>query len=214
MPKQQSASQNAANGQNSNARLNAFIATRNEATNYQSTSEPEVDYDVNFDIEDHTKNSSGDEDLYGDNYRFIGSFTKLLQHDDQGRLKHVVIENVNAIEEYRKLIAAMKFDPDPNAVQKNGDINHIIRADDGNPMARVWINPQSAFAYSTKGGDISFFKMRKPPKLASKENAAEMIEVYLQALCRDVTFSDYGTGTGTDKVKFPDGTRNLIQRCC
>lgn len=209
MQEQKSAAQSAANGQNSNQRLDAFVRTRNEATAYQATSEPQVDYDVNFDIEDHTNNSSGDEDLYGEHYRFIGSFTKLLQHDDQGRLKHVYAEHVNAIEEYRKLIAAMKFDPNPNATQKNGDINHIKRANDVQG-ARVWINPQSSFAYSTKGGDISFFKMRKPPALASKENAAEMIEVYLQALCRDVAFSDYGTGTGTDKVKFPNGTEQSI----
>jgi len=213
MKKQQKAAKNAANGQNYNARLNAFIETRNDATDYQATSEPLVDYDVNFDIEDHSANSSGDEDRYGEHFRFIGSFTKLLQHDDQGRLKHVYAENVNAIEEYRKLIAAMKFDPDPDATQKNGDINHVERASDRNNLPgprRVWINPQSAFAFSAKGGDISFFKMRKPPALASKENAAEMIEVYLQALTRDVAFSDYGTGTGTDKVKFPNGTHGSI----
>lgn len=217
MKKAQQKAANAAGGQNSNARLDAFIQTRNDAADYQATSEPIVDYDVNYDIEDHSNNSSGDEDRYGEHFRFIGSFTKLLQHDDQGRLKHVYAENVNAIEEYRKLIAAMQFDPNPNATQKNGDINHVKRAtdDEGNEPERVWINPQSAFAFSTKGGDISFFKMRKAPALASKENAAEMIEVYLQALTRDVDFSDYGTGARTDKVKFPDGTyKSITQFAC
>jgi len=198
-------------------RVAKFKATREAATALQSQAEPIANYDPDFDIEDHTKNSSGDEDRYGEHFRFIGSYTKFLQHDDQGRLKHVVAENVNAIEEYRKLIAAMQFDPDPNAAQKNGDINHVKRATDadGNEPERVWINPQSAFAYSNTGGDISFFKMRKPPALASKENAAEMIEVYLQALCRDVDFSDYGTGAGTDLLKFPDGTmRSITQFAC
>lgn len=203
-------------------RVTAFVAKRNEATELQSQPEPQVNYDPEFDIEDHTNNSSGDEDMYGDNFRFIGSFTKLLLHDDQGRLKADTRMGIDSIEEYRKLIAAMRFDTDPNSTQTNGDINHVMRAydvrkqngtlpdgADDNP-ARVWVNPQSAFSFSLKGGYISFFKMRKSPALRSKENAAEMIEVYLQTLCRDVAFSDYGTGMRTDKFKFPDGTYQSI----
>ncbi len=190
-------------------RLSAFQTAREEATNLQSQAEAQVNYDPEFDIEDHSQNSSGDEDMYGDNFRFIGSFTKLLEHDDQGRLKADAATGVDAIEEYRKLIAAMRFDPDPDSTQTNGDINHVKRANEA-PGARVWVNPQSAFSFSLKGGDISFFKMRKAPALRSKENAAEMIEVYLQALCRDVSFNDYGTGLRTDKLRFPDGTYQSI----
>jgi len=203
-------------------RVSAFVAKRNAATEFQSQAEPQLNYDPEFDIEDHSTNSSGDEDMYGDNFRFIGSFTKLLLHDDQGRLAASVADGIDSIEEYRKLIAAMRFDPDPDSTQTNGDINHVMRAydvqkqngtlpdgADDNP-ARVWVNPQSAFSFSLKGGDISFFKMRKAPALRSRENAAEMIEVYLQALCRDVSFNDYGTGLRTDKVLFPDGTYQSI----
>ncbi len=209
-------------------RVSAFKATRDEATALQSKAEPQANYDPEFDIEDHTNNSSGDEDMYGEHFRFIGSFTKLLLHDDQGRLAASVADRIDSIAEYRKLIAAMKFDSDPNSTQTNGDINHVLRAYDvrkGNGTLppdvqeddpqRVWINPQSAFSFSLKGGDISFFKMRKAPALRSKENAAEMIEVYLQTLCRDVSFSDYGTGMRTDKYKFPDGEyRSITNFAC
>jgi len=195
-------------------RVSAFKATREAATALQSQAEPQANYDPEFDIEDHSKNSSGDEDMYGEDYRFIGSFTKLLLHDDQGRLKADAVAGIDSIEEYRKLIAAMKFDPDPRSAQTNGDINHVKRANEADG-ARVWVNPQSAFSFSLKGGDISFFKMRKPPALRSKEHAAEMIEVYLQALCRDVAFSDYGTGLRTDKFRFPDGTyQSITQFAC
>ncbi len=176
-------------------RLENFLDKRRVAIGNLACDVKEIDYDLNFDVEDHNNNSSGDEQTYKDK-RYLGSFSKLLEHDSDGLLTE------QGVQEYEKLVSRMKFDSDPNSIETNGDLNGVRRANEGDEQPRIWVNPQSAFSYSLKGGDISFFKMRAAPALNSIENAAEMMEVYLQTLCRDVAFNDYGTGLRTDKYVF------------
>lgn len=185
------------------SRLRKFKDLRKDAINNQKKAEPGASYDPTFNIEDHDKNSSGDETKYK-NEKYLASFSKLLKHDPATGL--LTDEAVAQLEEMQR---RLRFDADPNSTETNGDMNGIERAniDPNDPEApsRVWVNPQSAFSFSIKGGDISFFKMRPAPSLSSKENTAEMIEVYLQTLCRDVDFGDYGTGIRTDKFQLDNG---------
>ncbi len=179
-------------------RLQSSCKNREQSTANKKKSQQLIDYDVNFNIEDHNANSSGDETTYADS-NYVGSFHKLLEHDENGLLTE------DAVAQFEEMQRRLRFDRDPDSSQTNGDLNGIRRANEMDQNPRIWVNPQSAFSFSLKGGDISFFKMRPAPALNSAENAAEMIEVYLQTLCRDVAFSDYGTGLRTDKFRLDNG---------
>ena len=61
------------------------------------------------------------------------------------------------------------------------------------------VNPQASAAFSFSGTDSSLTKMPLFPRISSKEAAAQLTEIYLQALARDVKFEEYGTGKGSDK---------------
>jgi hypothetical protein len=52
-------------------------------------------------------------------------------------------------------------------------------------------NPQAAFAYNLTGPDPSAISCPPAPRFGSAEQAAEMVELYWQALARDVPFAGY-----------------------
>ena len=52
-------------------------------------------------------------------------------------------------------------------------------------------NPQSALAFNLIGPDSAQPTMEPPPRFASAEQASEAVELYWQALARDVPFADY-----------------------
>lgn len=56
---------------------------------------------------------------------------------------------------------------------------------------RKLLNPQAAFAFHLEGADPHCFEIPPAPSLTSQEAAMEMSELYWQALCRDVPFSEY-----------------------
>lgn len=60
------------------------------------------------------------------------------------------------------------------------------------PAQRRLTNPQSALAFDLEGTDSHQLAIPPAPSFDSDEEAAEMIELYRQALARDVHFSDYG----------------------
>ena len=113
---------------------------------------------------------------------FAAQFSKSLQHDANGLL------TAQGQQSYQQLVTAM-------STGKQADFNAIVRA----PGATMkLVNPQGGLAFSMQGADSSLFKIPLFPVLSSPEMAALMIENYLMELCRDVLFSDYGTGLGTD----------------
>ena len=116
---------------------------------------------------DHSTNS--DEEIYPNK---IGSFSKTLPHDSFGEV------NLDA---YARYIGALSSG-------RSADFDAI-------PMgaAGKLVNPQSAYAFDMMGADSHHFSLRVPPALASAEAAAEMAELYWQALTRDIPFSDYGS---------------------
>ncbi|MCP4967121.1 MAG: vanadium-dependent haloperoxidase, partial [bacterium] len=54
-------------------------------------------------------------------------------------------------------------------------------------------NPQAAYAFDLVGCDASQLALATPPGFDSAEQAAEMVELYWQALLRDVPFVEYET---------------------
>lgn len=110
---------------------------------------------------------NGDEDRYS---AHVVSFGKTLPHLDNG-------------------------EPDPQAhaaliAQLNtgrGDLPLLV------PMggSTELVNPRGAYSFSLAGRDSFSFDISPPPAFGSSIMAAEMIELYWQALLRDVPFSGY-----------------------
>ena len=121
---------------------------------------------------------------------FAAQFSKTLEHDPlTGLLTECGQEN------YKLLIKAME----------TGDqeiFNSIQRA----PGAGTFVNPQGGLTFGLEGCDSSLFDLQSFPKISSPEAAALLLEVYLMDLCRDVRFSDYGTGLRTDATKVGTGS--------
>lgn len=112
---------------------------------------------------------NGDESLYPN---LIGNFTKGFLHNQLG-------EYDSTSGSYPALLKAV-------STQKHSDFEAIPIG-----YVRKMVNPESAYCYDMVGGDSHTFDMIPPPAFASKELAAEMVELYWQALCRDVPFTDW-----------------------
>jgi hypothetical protein len=57
------------------------------------------------------------------------------------------------------------------------------------------VSPRAAFAPSLEGAEAQTFALSPPPSIRSAEAAAEMVELYWQALARDIPFSKYREST-------------------
>jgi hypothetical protein len=114
----------------------------------------------------------------GDEFRYpnkIGSFTKCLPHSDLGEVDPAA---------WDALIRAIYADEDERAA--------LFEAIPTASQGRL-VNPLAAFAFALEGPDSHQMSMAAPPAFASAEAAAEMTELYWQALTRDVPFADYPT---------------------
>jgi len=100
----------------------------------------------------------------------IGCYSKGLP---QNRFGEVILAA------YRALLAAMQSG-------KHADFEPIPLG-----AGRKLVNPQAAFAFHLEGGDPHCFGISPAPSITSQEAAMETSELYWQALCRDVPFSDY-----------------------
>lgn len=103
---------------------------------------------------------------------YVACFTKGLPHDQLG------IVDPNA---YASLLQAL-------ASGQHSDFENIRR---GSGMKLV--NPEAAFTYEMEGADSHRLACLPAPALSSPEAAAEMVELYWQALARDIPFADYGS---------------------
>ncbi len=110
---------------------------------------------------------------------FIGSFTKTLPHNTVGEVDS---------EAYRAYLLALEGRSD----EAWENIPLSPEAD------RKLANPQASLAFSLVGGDSHAFFMPPAPSFDSAETAAEMAEVYLHALVRDVPFEAYGSDPSAD----------------
>lgn len=77
---------------------------------------------------------------------------------------------------------------------QQADYNAIVRF----PGSTKLNNPQASDMLSLEGIPNSLIPIPVFPHISSPQAAAFIIELYLQALCRGVLFSEYGSGMGTD----------------
>jgi hypothetical protein len=70
----------------------------------------------------------------------------------------------------------------------------FIRTTIGANCGRKLTNPQAGLATDREGPITSNMKMRSAPKLNSREEAAEAVELYWMALLRDVPFTQFTNG--------------------
>jgi len=107
---------------------------------------------------------------------YIASFTKGLPHTQLGEVEPGA---------YETLLYAL-------STGKQTDFESLDR---GSGMKLV--NPQAAFAYQLEGADSHRLGIPPAPAFSSAEAAGEMVELYWQALARDVAFTDYATSPVT-----------------
>ena len=112
---------------------------------------------------------NGDEKRYANRW---ASYTKALPHDALG---HV------APEAYSAYAAALA----------SGDPERIERIPIGGFVKLA--NPHAALAFDLMGPDAQQLAVPAPPRMDSAERATELVELYWQALLRDVPFADYET---------------------
>lgn len=112
--------------------------------------------------------NNGDEELYGIP---IGSYSKAMPHNPLGE---VDVNAFNSLVHAVTTTESIAF----NAIPKGGTIKQT--------------NPQSALAFELAGADSHHLSIPAPPPFASEDEAAEMCEVYWQAVTRDIPYSQYG----------------------
>ncbi len=113
--------------------------------------------------------NNGDETNLPD---YIGCFTKGLPHD--------ALTDVEP-SSYQSLLQAISSG-------KQSDFENIIR---GSGMKLV--DPQAAYAYELEGPDSHRLACPPAPSFSSAQVAAETVELYWQALARDVPFAEYAS---------------------
>ncbi len=113
--------------------------------------------------------TNNDEALYPNK---IASFSKGLPHSQLGEVQ---------LTSYQSLLTAL-------STQKHSDAENILI---GN--GRKLVNPEGAFLYDMEGGDSHTFTAAPAPAFASAQTSAEMVELYWQALARDVPFTQWST---------------------
>lgn len=102
----------------------------------------------------------------------IGSFTKTLPHNNLGEVDPAA---------YNALLAALE----------SGKSSEFAVIPLGGTVKLA--NPQAAYTFALEGPDSHHLGIPAAPAFASAEEAAEMAEVYWQALTRDVPFIEYET---------------------
>jgi hypothetical protein len=112
--------------------------------------------------------TNGDEERHPDG---VASFTKGLPHDFRGRV------SPSALAQLRQALRSGRRE----------DFEKIRLG-----KVKKLVNPQAALAYALEGADPHQFTVPPPPAFEGEDTAAEMAELYWQALVRDVRFDAYG----------------------
>ncbi|MEI5906419.1 vanadium-dependent haloperoxidase [Bacillus spongiae] len=111
----------------------------------------------------------------GDENRFpnkVASFTKGLPHNELGEV------DIDAYSHFLEVL-------------KTGDANAFETISLGGE--RKLINPQASYAFELVGPDSHQLEIPSAPSFSSVEAADEMVELYWQALTRDIPFTQYNT---------------------
>jgi hypothetical protein len=120
--------------------------------------------------------------------RYAGTFCKLLQHETDPESPDYGLLTADGEAAYEKM--------------RNAAGSGLISEWNSIPKAvgnlRPLINPFAGYAFAVDGCDSSVFSIPPPELPTSPKLAAEMVEVYWQALLRDVPFDRY-----SDITTFP-----------
>lgn len=108
-------------------------------------------------------------------YNYNGSFHKTLEHDANGLL----IDTAN----YRKLVKAIVKNDQEKLLSIPLAVGSTIRLG----------NPTGSLATVLIGAMQSVLRLEPPPSLSSLSGAADMVELYAEAIARDVAFIDYAS---------------------
>lgn len=117
---------------------------------------------------------NGDEDRYE---RKIASYSKGLPHNASGEV------DPGAYDQFLDALDSER--PEDFEALRLG-------CTDANRQMRL-VNPLSGLAFDLEGTDSHQFYQPPAPRFASAEAAGEMVELYWQALLRDVPFTEYAT---------------------
>jgi hypothetical protein len=118
--------------------------------------------------------TNGDEDLYPSR---IGNYSKGLPHNDFGEV------DPNA---YAAFLYAL-------TTARPADFESIPMGSADPALQRKFVNPQAGMAFNLQGADSQHLSIAPAPAFSSAEQAADAVELYWQALARDVPFSEYGS---------------------
>ncbi|MEP6716269.1 MAG: vanadium-dependent haloperoxidase [Terriglobia bacterium] len=110
---------------------------------------------------------NGDETLYPN---LIGTFTKGLPHSQLGEVD---------LGAYQSLMTAITS-------QSHADAEKIQLG-----LGRKFVDIEASFAYNMDGADTYTFSIPPAPAFNSAQIAAEMVELYWQALARDIPFTEW-----------------------
>ncbi len=121
--------------------------------------------------------TNGDEQNY---QNFIGNFHKGLPHNALGEVNPAA---------YRLLVSAAR---EGTAAA----FERVLLGGTGPDLVKL-VNPLAGMAFDLEGTDSHQLAIPPIPSVASKELADEAVELYWQALCRDVNFTDYATDSRT-----------------
>jgi hypothetical protein len=118
--------------------------------------------------------NNGDEELYPSR---IGNYSKGLPHNDFGEV------DANA---YTAFLHAL-------STAHPADFESIPMGSADPALQRKFVNPQAGMAFNLEGADPQQLAIAPAPAFGSAEQAADTVELYWQALARDVPFSEYGS---------------------
>ena len=139
------------------------------------------------------------QDVWYQNYSYNASFHKTLQHDP-------TTGALTATDQYENLACSFY----ENDLQLLANVKLSPTAEYG------LVNPSAALSAILQGAPQCALYLPEPATLSSAETAAEMVEVYAQAVARDVSFINYGTDAtitsllGADRLNAPDVLNNLV----
>lgn len=131
--------------------------------------------------------NNGEEDLYSNK---LASFTKGLRHTDEG----VIASNAD-FEQFVKATASGSVSEIarlPLGPTRDGNGNFRWRSEaarSGPACVRGWESMAAGLAYDLQGPDPQSVVMPPAPTLGSDELVAEMAEVYVMALARDISIA-------------------------
>lgn len=121
----------------------------------------------------------------GDEQRFsnqIGNYSKGLPHNDLGEVDPAA---------YRAFTLALTDNANQN------DIEKIPMGSADPALQRKFVDPLAGICFDMVGADSHHLSIPPAPSVQSAQTAGEMVELYWQALARDVPFTQYDSDPTT-----------------